>query len=134
MGSNTKKKNAWTLFSKFIRLRDCLATTATTEQGVCISCNREFPFNKLQAGHLIPGRYNAVLFDEELVHAQCYACNILLGGNLAEYYKAMVKRHGAAYVDQLMERKHAPTVKFTDEYLDELIDSLKIKISHIQLT
>lgn len=135
MGINKSKKDkAWKLFSEYIRLRDCIASTASMDRGVCISCHREFPYNKLQAGHLVPGRYNAILFDERIVNAQCYACNMLLGGNGAEYYKEMVRRHGAEQVDEWMLLKHAPTLKFTDEYLDNLIAELQLKINNLKDT
>ena len=114
------KKNAWTAYSRYIRLRDCLATTGTPDNGICISCGREFIFKKLQAGHLVPGRYNAILFDEFLVNAQCWACNMILGGNGAEYYKTMVKRYGKARVDKKMLRKF-------DTIIYTLEDFVKIK-------
>jgi len=114
------KKKTWTEFSKFIRTRDCILTTGTLDEGICISCNKRFDFKQLQAGHLIPGRYNVILFDEEIVNAQCFACNMHLGGNTAEYYLSMVRRHNKKYVDELLLRKFKPTIKFTIEGLNEM--------------
>ena len=49
------KNKAWKVFSIYIRTRDCLATTKTAENGKCVTCNRVFPFEELQAGHAIGG-------------------------------------------------------------------------------
>lgn len=68
------KKNAWTQFSKYIRLRDSLKTVGNITQCKCITCGRIYPtFGKgcIQAGHFIPGRHNVVLFNEEIIFGQC---------------------------------------------------------------
>ncbi len=72
------KGKAWEEFSKYIRIRDALRTTGTIENAVCCSCSKIYPsFGKgcLQAGHFIPGRRAAILFEETGVHGQCYWCN-----------------------------------------------------------
>lgn len=89
----------WPLFSKYIRLRDCLATTGTKTHGKCITCGRQYPFGKLQAGHFVPGRNDSVLFDEELVNAQCYRCNVILAGMWPRYYRVMQDRHGQDWIE-----------------------------------
>ncbi len=74
------KDKAWQSFSRYIRLRDCILTTGTKDEGVCFTCKDRLPINKLQAGHLVDGRTDAVLFDENNVKAQCYACNVAKHG------------------------------------------------------
>jgi len=69
------KEKLWVLFSRYIRRRDCLITTGSTEYGECITCDGTFEFDQLQAGHFISGRHNANLFSERGVHAQCIKCN-----------------------------------------------------------
>ena len=89
------KKKAWEWFSKYIRLRDALLTTGTKDRARCITCNKEYPafgVGCLQAGHFIPGRANAVLYNEDACYAQCYNCNINLGGNWPEYITALRRR------------------------------------------
>jgi hypothetical protein len=98
------KKDAWDAFSKYIRLRDCLMTTGTIEEGHCVTCNRKKSFKKLQAGHFMPGRRNEILIDEKTVNAQCYACNIMKNGNWTEYYKFMVRRFGIVMVNEYIHR------------------------------
>ena len=62
------------VFSRYVRLRDCLLTTGSLEFGECISCGRTKPFNELDAGHFIP-KHNANYFSERGVNAQCQSCN-----------------------------------------------------------
>jgi len=94
-----KKKKVWTLFSKFIRLRDSLRTTGTLYRCKCITCGREYDTKKMQAGHFLPGRIDAVLFDEKGVNAQCYRCNMLLQGVWPAYYRAMQGMHGQDWIE-----------------------------------
>lgn len=95
------KKAAWDAFSKYIRLRDCLATRRSSDEGECVTCRRVYPIKQLQAGHFIPGRNYQVLFDEEQVHAQCYSCNIGKKGNWVAYREFMVDRYGKDKVEQM---------------------------------
>lgn len=112
------KKKAWTEFSRFIRTRDCLNSTGTPDQGRCVTCGNILPFEKLQAGHFVPGRRNAGLFDERGVHAQCYACNVGLHGNWPEYLRFMESEYGQDVIDELIDLRHV-TVKFTAADLEE---------------
>lgn len=100
---STLKKKAWAAFSKFIRLRDCLLSTGTTEKGICITCKKLYDYNMLQAGHFIPGRNNMILFDERQVHGQCQVCNICQRGNFPPYFQAMVDLFGLQEVQKMIE-------------------------------
>jgi hypothetical protein len=130
-GLKSLKKKAWTLFSKYIRLRDCLKTTGTTTHGVCITCSRNYPIESLQAGHFIAGRSNAVLFNEEMTHAQCYACNVGLHGNVLEYRRKIIEMYGPGS-DERMEIESKQHKKFTAQELEELIESLKMRIQTME--
>lgn len=95
------KALAWAEFSKYIRLKDCLVTTGTKDRGKCFTCGKVYPFKKLQAGHFIDGRNATILFDERLVHAQCYACNVIKHGNKDEYTPKMIERFGMEEVQEM---------------------------------
>jgi hypothetical protein len=73
----------------YTRTRDCLRFTGDSEQGMCVTCKGMLPRTKLQAGHFVAGRGNAVLFNEQIVYSQCGYCNqkppMGLGGNYAAY-------------------------------------------------
>lgn len=124
------KNKAWDLFSRYIRLRDCLFTTRTKERGRCITCGFEFPFNDLQAGHFVSGRGNSVLFDEECVHAQCRTCNILKGGKTLVYRRKILELYGDGY-DEVLEKRAQVVKKFTISELEDLITELEEKIKEI---
>jgi len=121
------KHKAWNLFSTYIRLRDCLQTTGSSEYGKCITCGKIYSFEQLQASHFIAGRSNAVLFDEEMVHAACYQCNVGLHGNILEYRRKIIEMYGEDY-DLVLETRSKQLKKFTIEYLQILITSFKQKI------
>lgn len=87
------KKKAWDAFSRMIRLRDCFATTGSDIVGKCITCGKNWGFKQLQAGHAIAGRGNGVLFDDELVNAQCRPCNEFKNGRLKRYREILIGRH-----------------------------------------
>jgi len=98
------KKDVWKVFSQYIRLRDCLATTGTREWGICITCDKRFHFKKLQCGHFTDGRHNSVLFDSRNSNGQCAGCNIFGYGKKAVYSVKMLDRYGAKILKELNER------------------------------
>lgn len=125
------KQQVWTLFSKYIRLRDCLATTGTRERGRCITCGEEFPIEKLQAGHFIAGRRNANLFSKKGCHAQCARCNVYLNGNTLEYRRQIIKLYGEGY-DELLEREAKQVKKFTVGELEQMKDFYTQKVKALE--
>ena len=112
-----KKKVLWKIFSIYIRMRDCLETTGITTHGKCCTCERDYPIGKLQAGHFVPGRMDSILFDPACVHAQCYRCNIKLGGNWVKYYWYMQNKYGQMEIDRLMGLS-VKKCKITPEWIE----------------
>lgn len=115
------KDDAWSAFSKYIRLRDCLRFTGHPDDGMCITCRRPYPFKSLQAGHFIQGRSNSVLFDERIVYSQCFSCNgnppFGLGGNYVEYFVFMEKEWGREKIEEFRALKHEAKQYKTHDYL-----------------
>ena len=98
----------WPIFSRYIRMRDCLEATGTITHGVCCTCGRGYPTGKLQAGHFIPGRADSILFEPTCVHSQCYRCNVLRQGEWVKYFRYMEDKCGLEHIYHLMslsERK-----------------------------
>lgn len=124
MKLNSLKKLAWQEFSKFIRIADADDNWI----GECVTCGRRLPWQELQAGHFIAGRNNAILFEKNAVHSQCYICNCMLHGNIVEYYPFMLERYGQEEVDRL-KRLRNETVKFTPQELVEKINYYRASIS-----
>jgi hypothetical protein len=125
-GKVTKlKEEAWEWFSKYIRLRDCLITTGDKEYGKCFTCDKTYPFAKLQAGHFVGGRSKPVLFNEEIVHAQCVGCNLFKKGNYEAYTEKMLDLHGEKKVKEFLELRHNKDKTWTIKELEEIKEEYK---------
>lgn len=116
-------KDLWNVFSQYIRLRDCLLTTGTIWKGKCVTCGKIYRFNYLQAGHFIPGRKNSVLFNERCVHAQCFRCNVVLGGNWPLYYRFMQRTYGQETIEELIDTSFLDVV-FEDNWINQSFEYL----------
>lgn len=85
----------------------------------------------MQAGHFIPGRHNAVLFDERNVHPQCVGCNVFKHGNLIPYYRYMLFYYGQAVIDELEELDKS-SQSFTIDELEQLNKEILAKIKELE--
>lgn len=121
------KKKLWTLFSIYIRMRDGLKTTGSTEWALCITCSKRYHFKLLQAGHFVAGRHSSNLFSERGVHAQCYNCNINLRGGTLEYRRKIIELYGEG-VDLELEDEARQVRKFVVPELEEMIIEYTEKI------
>ncbi len=125
------KKQAWVLFSEYIRKRDCLKTTGCSSFGLCMTCGKRYHYKLLQAGHFIPGRHNANLFSERGTHAQCYNCNINLRGNTLEYRRKIIEMYGDG-ADEELEQEAVRVKKFVISDLETLKEDLKKRIKQME--
>lgn len=101
---SSAKKKANKAFSVYIRTRDALKFSENML--ICITCDKfynSFGVGCAQAGHFIPGRHSAVLYDERNAHGQCYNCNINLKGNWVKYEAKMLEMYGQEVIDELKE-------------------------------
>ncbi len=64
---------------------------------------------------------DAILFDEEQVHAQCYRCNVVLGGNWPMYYEYMVEAVGIEEIHLMLEQRN-DKVDFKREWFESTKD------------
>ena len=127
------KREAWQVFSYYIRLRDCLRTTGSKEWGECITCDNQFEFKYLDAGHFIPGRHNGNLFSEKGVNAQCRACNRWGGGKQLEYRRQIIKLYGEG-VDLELEEEARQTKRFTIAELEKMLLYYKDRIKQMEVS
>lgn len=125
------KKDVWTLFSQYIRMRDCLKTTGCASFGLCVTCGKRYHIKLLQAGHFISGRHNANLFSEKGTHAQCYNCNINLRGNSLVYRRKIIEMYGEGY-DEILEKEASVIKQFTIPELEELKEHYKQEIKKMK--
>ena len=134
MAKKTPRSKAWDAFSKYIRARDAIKTTGDINYCVCVTCGRTKPtfgVGCIQAGHFVPSRRNSLLFDEEMVNAQCYGCNCGQGGMWVEYEDVMIKRHGQEKVDEMKRRKYK-TVKYTKQDYADIEKKYKLKLKELE--
>lgn len=110
-----------TLFSKFIRQRDCTPT------GSCISCGKPITFSTCDAGHFHNRRFMSLRYDEHNVNAQCRYCNRFCEGSIQGYQKGLTKKIGENSVETLFIKRNN-TCKMTGIELDLLINLYKKKI------
>ena len=128
------KKKLWTVFSEYTRVRDALRTTGGIEKLRCCSCGKLYPafgIGCAQAGHFIPGRHNAVLFDPMGVHGQCYNCNVTLKGNWVGYLDFMHKNYGRPATDDLIAKSKL-VVHFTPDELVEWLNLYKALVKNMR--
>lgn len=111
------KKEFWKTFAQYIKKRD---------NYICFSCGRKGEGSGMHAGHFIPKSVGGLTlyFNEDNVHAQCYNCNINLGGNQYEYGK----RLGDEKVEEL-KRLKMNIRKISNQEYSDLIEEYKQKIN-----
>lgn len=121
------KKRVWKVFSEYIRKRDA------DENGVCkcVTCGMFGHWSIMQAGHFVGGRTNSVLFNEDIVMAQCVHCNIFKRGNYQEYTLHMIRKHGMKKVEKFLKLKHE-IKKYTIGDMEKLEADLKRRIEEIE--
>lgn len=118
-GIDSLKSKVWDIFSKYIRMRDCLRTKGNLDWGNCITCGTMINRKDGDAGHFIQGRRNSILFSEKCVHLQCRRCNRFLGGEPLKYRRAIIKLYGEG-IDIELEDLGMETKKFSIPELEEL--------------
>lgn len=114
------KKDAWTIFSRYIRLRE------SDENGElrCVTCGHQAFWKEMHAGHFIGGRMNSILFDERNVHPQCVACNMFKEGNKVEYFRYMQEEYNDEVIDELRFLSKQ-SKKFTIDDLEGMVKRYK---------
>jgi hypothetical protein len=120
------KTKAWKLFSEYIRRRDA------DEGGTvpCYTCGKLMYWKDSHAGHGIPGRGNAVLFDVDIVKPQCPRDNLFMGGRYEIFAAKLIREHGLNWFEEkLVGARQA--VKLTREDLENIIADYKQKLSEM---
>lgn len=107
------------IFSEYIRKRDA------NTNGVCkcVTCNREFHYTKLDAGHFISRKHMATRWDERNVASQCYYCNRYQNGRQFAFSLHLDKQQ-EGLAKELYD-KSCDVVKYTTDDLHELVNHYK---------
>jgi hypothetical protein len=122
------KKKVWKAFSLWIRLRDA------DEGGTvsCYTCGALMHWKESHAGHAIPGRTNAVLFDPEIVRTQDPKCNLFGGGMYHIFATKLIKEHGLEWWENKLIGAKKP-VKYTRTDLEELLADFDRKVCELAM-
>ncbi len=106
------------VFSEYIRLSNA------NDMGMCrcVTCNKYFPWRKIQNGHYMSRRFMATRYSEMNCHPQCMACNVMQHGNIPQYRMWLVRRYGEDAVKRLELAAMTQTRKFTPYEFEEMID------------
>lgn len=125
------KNRAWHWFSKYIKLRDSLATTFSKSECLCVTCMARVSGAKLHAGHAIAGRNDSILTDEEIVNGQCEFCNRPqsrggMGGNYGAYSVWFINKYGLKRWEEKV-RLSNEIKKYTPEEWREIADHYRQK-------
>lgn len=120
------KKKAWKAFSEYIRQR------YAPDDGmvVCYTCGKVDHWKKMQAGHAIGGRNNAVLFNEDLVRPQCVGCNVFGRGKYAIFTRKLIDELGMEKYDQLVTESQKLVQYKSSDYM-EIEDKYKEKLNNL---
>lgn len=115
----TRREAAVKACHKYISLRD--------KGKPCISCGKAFGPIKFSAGHMVTAGSNQLLrFDERNIFGQCWwNCNKNRSGNITEFRKGLIKRHGLELVDYL-EGEHQ-LIKSSVEFYKKVEEHYKNK-------
>ena len=117
------KKTAWKLLSEVVRRE------AADQYGLvdCYTCGPRHHWKQIQAGHAISGRTGAVLFDEEIIRPQCYACNVPMRGNYQVFVAKLIKENGMEWWDRKLSESRS-VVKWSRADLEAKIESYKTRL------
>ena len=125
-GTITKAK-VWSVFSRYIRLRDA------DEHGncTCVTCGTVKYWSEMQAGHGIGGRGNDVIFDEHIVYAQCDKCNIWNRGEYGKYAILLIKKFGLEWCEKRVDRSRR-THKLGKAALQEIYEHYSGEVERLK--
>ena len=109
------KKELDKYFSRYIRYRD---------DGQCFTCPKKDDPKRMQNGHFNPRQYLRTRYDERNNNCQCYACNMLYGGQPATYAVRLRAKYGDGIVEELEKDRWKP-IKLDAIWYQEKIDYYK---------
>ena len=98
-------------FSRYIRLKNADKTGYCT----CVTCNRDYHYKNIQAGHFMSRKNYSTRWDERNVYPQCYGCNVMQQGKQYEFSLFL----GKEVSDELLYLSKR-IVKFSDIELTEM--------------
>jgi hypothetical protein len=96
----------------------------------CYTCGVKKHFKELQCGHYISRVYGNLRYYEPNLRPQCYSCNVMRHGNMAEY-AIRLERETPGILEKLHQAKYLPPSSFKALDLLDLIEIYKQKIKEL---
>jgi hypothetical protein len=121
------KKELWDLVSEFVRRSNADHAGYCS----CYTCGNTLHWKQMQAGHGIPGRKNAVLYDLDILRPQDVACNIFGDGRLHIFSTKMIKEHGMEWWDAKLEGAKQ-TVKYSRVDILEMTEAFRERLRALE--
>ena len=119
------KKKLDALWSEWIRRKDSKAGMAT-----CVTCGAVKRWQEQQCGHFVSRVHLSTRWLETNTHVQCYACNVLRGGNPAEFAAYLLEHWGGSCVRDLVELKRT-NLKISRVGYEERIEEVKQRLAEL---
>lgn len=114
------------VFSKYIRLRDCMVGGYTR----CISCGRVLPFEDMDCGHYHSRIHMSTRYDEDNCNSECKHCNRFSADHLIGYRENLLRKIGDQRMT-LLEVKAHQCHKYADFELKAMIDDYTKKVKEL---
>ena len=123
------EKKLWSIFSRFIRIRDAVKTTGGSEYLNCITCGKSVQIagSDCNAGHFQTRAHKATKFDEQNVHGQCVSCNKYHSGEQFIHGQKIVLMYGQEALDRILSLKYESR-QYKVYELEELVTEYRLKI------
>lgn len=110
------KHTVWKSCAWYVKVRE----SNTHGKVKCVTCPKILSIydQECNAGHFVPGRGNAVLFDDAHIFPQCSGCNCDGGGEQHKFGEFLKRKYGYDNnkIDEILDMRHK-TRKFTLEEL-----------------
>lgn len=123
----TLKNKLWRLVSVYIRTKDAGPTGYVR----CYTCDQKKHWKQMDAGHAIPGRHNAVLFDLEIIRPQCKYCNGPKSGMQYEFGRRLNRENGEGWFEQKLAESRK-VVKLYPSDVETMIGKLEQLLFHVE--
>lgn len=117
-----------TIFSKYIRRRDCGYGYAP-----CISCGKPITYDTSDCGHYENRQHMATRYDEKNCNAQCIECNRFRGGNSEGYRLGLIEKYGESEVEKIEMRRYNLS-KLSVPEIEMLYKHYKGKLTNLENT
>jgi len=121
-GKLVKKLDA--VFSEYVRKSNADSNGICT----CVTCDRQFYWKQIQAGHFMSRKHYSTRWDLENVKPQCPKCNVF---NQGEQYKYSLYL-GKETAEKLLA-KSRQIQKFTYDDIETLINQYKSYLKSIKI-